>query len=110
MEVTKMQTLLKVLHAAQDIDDLGPDTTIRQLLILLVIARSGRSGTDIPTIQKYTGTGQSSVSRTLAKFGVKTVNRAALIEADLDHADHRRRIVRATPRGADIVASILQAL
>lgn len=105
MKGNEMRALMKTLDALQKEPTLGPDTTIRQLLILLHVAAAGSAGTDVSTLVMRTKFSQSSVSRAVEKLGVK--DRAGLVRADLDPNNHKFRLISLTPKGGQLLESAL---
>lgn len=105
MKAKEMSNLMKTLDQLQKEPALGPDTTIRQLLILLHIAAAGSAGTDVSSLVLRTRFGQSSVSRAVDKLGVK--ERTGLVRADLDPTNHKFRLISLTPRGGQLLEAAL---
>jgi DNA-binding MarR family transcriptional regulator len=104
MDAAKVNKLLRPLDVA--VKATGHDLTVRQLLILLHIAKAGAAGTDQRTIETATGIGQSSVSRSLKLFAVEL----GLIEFFLDAQDGRLRLVALSDKGKTLTKTMLNGL
>lgn len=83
----------------------------QQLLILAAVAE--RPDLPMAELQKVTGMVQSSVSRNVAKLGLGESPRDpgyGLIEAFEDPYYRKRKLVRLTPRGHEVVKAMEKAV
>ncbi len=100
MNLTTTQCILKL--TARLSEALGPDATLRQVSTLLHVAMAGASGTDGVTVEQKTNSSQAATSRNLKLLAVQH----GLLEFFLDQADGRRRLVRLSPKGVQLVTKL----
>lgn len=111
------QDLDKVTRVVQVLsDELDHKTPIRTALAFLRIAQALRDkgSTDITSIARTMNVALTFASRdvgALSEFG-RTQQRNGLhvIETDLDDTDRRRRTIRLTDRGVEVLQKVVAAL
>lgn len=91
---------------------LGRDLSIRQLHTLIVTAAAGERGIDVTQLAQATGSSSAAISRNVRVLGAHHYDRAkgdglGLLAIELDPMDNRRRIAKPTPKGLEVMASIL---
>lgn len=99
---------LKKLSSAIDLlmETLGPDTSLRQLSILLHVSLGGESGIEQSQLQVKSGSSQAATSRNIKALGPG----AGLVEYFLDQRDIRRKLLRTTSTGDKLLATVIRKL
>lgn len=93
-------------------DSAGRDITLRQLHTLAVVAAAGTGGVDVTQLAEQTDSSAAAISRNIRVFGsvhYKKEKGAGLgfVDVALDPFDNRRRIVRITEKGLEVVRKAL---
>ena len=87
------------------------DLSVRQVLILLRIAQAGDLGVDQGRLTEDTGVSPAAVSRTIRTLGDTHYSKRhegfGLVHFEFDPTDNRRRIVRLSDAGRDLIADVL---
>lgn len=84
-----------------------PDLPVQHITAFLLVAQRGEM--PMADLEKGMGLAQSSISRAVAKLGKGYSPREpgfGLIEAEEDPYERRRKIIRLTPRGRELVKEI----
>jgi DNA-binding MarR family transcriptional regulator len=100
---TQLAAQLRIIQKFLD----APELQMQQILTFLAVA----DVSEIPQadLEKLTGVGQSSVSRNVAKLGPGASPREPgylLMEAYEDPEYRKRKLVRLTPRGKELVKEL----
>ena len=93
---------------------IGRDVTIRQLHILCTVAAAGSAGIDAAKLGEATDSSSSTISRNIRILGALHYDKQrpglGLVSVELDPSDNRRRIVRVTKSGMELVRTLVSAL
>lgn len=106
MSVTALRSFAKALDFIGE--TIGRELTLRQLHTLAEVAAAGSEGVDVSVLAERTESSPAAVSRNIRVFGsihYKREKGAGLgyMEVALDPFDNRRRIVRITEQGLEVV-------
>lgn len=83
------------------------DMTLRQLNILMLVAKAGDAGMQFESLVRAAQVAPSAVSRTVRKLGPPPYGQRheglGLLDLQLDPHDSRRRIITITDKGWDLL-------
>jgi DNA-binding MarR family transcriptional regulator len=100
---TKLAVQLKVIQVFLN----NPEIQAQQILTLLHVGQVGEL--PMADLAELTGVSQSSVSRNVAKLGRGATSRdvgAGLVEAYEDPDERRRKLVKVTSRGRELIKQL----
>ena len=107
---------LQVLRDALDSlgSRVGRDIALRQLHILCAVVAAGEDGIDASKLSRMTDTSSSAISRNVRILGDVHYDKQSpglgLVSVQLDPMDNRRRVVKATKEGVEVVRALLSAV
>ena len=107
MSITPLGVVSDALEAFKDFTGDG-DVQIQTIQIFMKIVLAGDNFISYDALEKVTGVSQSAVSRSIKKMtaGPRATPGYGLIIVDFDPYDLRRRIIKLSPRGKDLVAAM----
>lgn len=93
---------------------IGRDLALRQLHILGVVVAAGESGIDATKLGEVTETSSSAVSRNVRILGAVHYDKHSpglgLVKVELDPMDNRRRVIKATKDGIEVIRAFVASL
>lgn len=105
--ITPLGIVSDAMEAFKDFTGDG-DVQIQTIQVFLKIVLAGGEQISYDSLEKATGVSQSAVSRSIKKMtaGPRATPGYGLITVDFDPYDLRRRIIKLSPRGRDLVAAM----
>lgn len=104
---TSLSIVSEALEAFREFTGDG-DVQIQTVQVFMRVVMAGGATIDYAALEKVTGVSQSAVSRSIKKMSTGPLANPGygLITVEFDPYDLRRRIIKVSPRGKELVAAM----